>query len=302
MKRSNHFFAKCICFAITLSLLLGIGCISGFAEEYEGDKYLPDLIFDIIQGDDYALTSINDFDRYQRAYEEANYVLGADYKVEFQGGGADHTHQYICATALRVLANDKGNSLYNTDANTSILVENADWPDKNDIGFIFDTHFYNPYTEKNYHAGGTTAKVKAKEYYDKAVSYYKQGNISEALANLSRGSHFVADACEAHHATNKTAVGSNHSAYEKYIDTIRTRVQVPDNSLDESIYQEALQCSVGQIVRNTSYASYCLGDKVTGSEDNPDYFDAARSTVLNAVVGNVQYYYKFAVEVGLMEA
>ncbi len=292
---------KCITFCLCIVLLTSAVFLTASAYEYEGDKYLPDFIIDITNGDDYSLTSINDFDRYERAYEEANHVLGANYKVEFQAGGADHTHQYICASALRVLANDKGNCIYNTSANSSVLIENADWPDKNDIGFIFDTHFYNPYTETNYHAGKTTAKVKATEYYNKAVEYYKAGNVSDALANLSRGSHFVADASEAHHATNKTAVGSNHSAYEKYIDTVRTRIQIPDNHFDESVYQEALQCSVGQIVRNNSYASYTLGDKVTGSSDNPDYFDAARSTVINAITGNVQYYYKFAVEVGLMQ-
>lgn len=297
----NRFSKRLIAILLSLILVCAAIFIQAAAYEYEGDKYLPDFVLEITEGSDNALTTINDFDRYERAYEEANYTFGADYKVEFQAGGADHTHQYICATALRVLANDKGNCLYNQDSNASLLIENADWPDKNDIGFIFDTHFYNPYTETNYHAGKTTAKVKAQEYYDKAVSYYKKGDIANALATLSRGSHFVADACEAHHATNKTAVGSNHSAYEKYIDTVRTQIQVPNNSFDESIYKEALECSIGQIVRNNSYASYCLGDKVTGSSSNPDYFDAARSTVLNAVTGNVQYYYKFAMEVGLYQ-
>ncbi|MBR2589849.1 MAG: hypothetical protein IKE65_02890 [Clostridia bacterium] len=268
--------------------------------EYEGDKYLPDIVFDVLNGVENPLAEINDFDRYERAYEEANTILGAEYKVAFQSGGADHSHQYIAASALRILANDKGDCIYNTSTNSSLIIENADWPDSNDIGFIFDTHFYNPYTEKNYHAGGTTAKVKATKYYNDAVSAYKNGNVTSALETLSRGSHFVQDASEAHHATNKTAVGSNHSAYEKYIDTVRTRITVPDNHFDESIYQEALVCSVGQIVRNNSYASYCLGDKVTGSESNPDYFDAANGTVINAITGTVQYYYKFAVEVGIM--
>ena len=297
MKIFSSFFAVFLCCAI----LFSAGSLNATAlEECEGDKYLPPIILEILEGNDNALNTINDFDRYEKAYESAYHTVGGDYQVRFQSGGADHTHQYICATALRVLANDKGDCLYNQTSNASILVENADWADKNDIGFIFDTHFYNPYTETNYHAGSTTAKVKAQQYYNDAVSYYKNGNLSDALATLSRGSHFVADACEAHHATNKTAVGSNHSSYEKYIDSVRTQIQIPGNSLNESVYQEALQCSVGQIVRNNSYASYVLGDRVTVSESSPDYFDAARSTVTNAVIANVQYYYKFAVEVGLM--
>lgn len=291
-----------ILISVILAVLITAFCaVASSAYEYEGDKYLPDLIIDIANGSDNALTTINDFDRYQRAYEEANFVYGADYKVEFQAGGSDHTHQYICATALRVLANDKGNCLYFTDSNSSIIVENADWPDTYDRGMLFNTHFYNPYTEKNYSGGSETAKVKAADYYSKAVQYYKNGDLTSALQNLSRGSHFAADACEAHHANNKIAGFSNHSAYEKYIDTVRTDFVFPGNTLDESIYEEALLCSVGQIVRNNSYASYCLDKQVTGSSSNPDYYDAARSTVLNAVIANVQYYYKFAVEVGLYD-
>ena len=296
-----HYFKKSLALLLALVMLVFSGTfINSLAadEESSGDKFLPDIVLDTCEGVDNSLTSINNFDRYERAYEQAN-LIPSDYNVKFQAGGADHTHQYVCATALRTLANDKGDCLYFTTANSSTLIENADWPDSNDIGFIFDTHFYNPYTEKNYHAGGTTAKVKASNYYDDAVSAYKNGNVTSALQYLSRGSHFVADACEAHHATNKTAVGSNHSAYEKYIDTVRTDFYFPNNSLDESVYQEALQCSVGQIVRNNSYASYCLGDRVTTGSSSKDYYDAARATVLNAIMANVQYYYKFAVEVGL---
>ena len=292
-------FLKASLLLLSLTILIISSVIVSGAEKYDGDKYLPSFLIEIAEGSDNTLGEINNYDRYQRAYEQENVSVGGNYKIEFQAGGADHTHQYICASALRILANDKGNCLYFTSSNSSILIENADWPDKNDIGFIFDTHFYNPYTEKNYHAGGTTAKVKAQSYFDKAVEYYQNGDVTSALQNLSRGSHFAADACEAHHATNKTAVNSNHSAYEKYIDSVRKEFVFPDNSLDESIYSEALQCSVGQLVRNNSYASYCLGNRVTVSSSSPDYYDAARSTVMNAIISNAQYYYKFAVEVGL---
>ena len=117
----KKFGIKIFTFTLCIVLLTSTVFLTSSAYEYEGDKYLPDFIIDITNGDDYSLTSINDFDRYERAYEEANHVLGANYKVEFQAGGADHTHQYICATALRVLANDKGNCIYNTSANSSIL-------------------------------------------------------------------------------------------------------------------------------------------------------------------------------------
>lgn len=272
------------------------------ADSCEGDKYLSDDIIDIAEGHDETLGEINNFDRYERAYELNNALYGSNYQVKFQAGGADHTHQYICANAIRILANDKGSCVLTDSSNSAVIVENADWPDKNDIGFIFDTHFYNPFTETNYHGGETTAKVKAANYYNEAVEAYKSGNLTLALQKIGRGSHFCADACEAHHATNKTAVGSNHSSYEKYIDGIRSKCAIPNNSLDGSVYNEALYLSVGQIVRNNSYSSYCLGDRVTGSESNPDYEDAGVATVRNGIMSSVQYFYKFAVETGMLSA
>lgn len=283
---------------LNFSLVLSL---SVSAKKCEGDKYLSDKILDIANGSDITLGEINNFDRYERAIEQSNALLGTDYSVKFQSGGADHTHQYICANAIRILANDIGPCILTDSSNSSIIVENSDWPDKNDMGFIFDTHFYNPYTEKNYHGGDTTAKIKADNYYNEAIEAYQNGDLTLAMQKIGRGSHFCADACEAHHANNKTAVGSNHSAYEKYIDSIRNNCAIPNNSFEQSVYNEAKYLSVKQIVRNNSYASYCLGDKVTGSENNPDYFDAGVATVQNGIMSSVQYFYKFAVETGMYQ-
>ena len=283
-----------------LIALLGVCCvIPTFAEETGGDQYLPDFVIEIADGSDDTLGEINTIDRYQRAYEGANITVGAEYFVNFKSGGSDHTHQYICANALRILANDKGDSLLTQSSNASLVLEGADYPDTYDMGVLFNTHFYNPYTETSY-MGSTTAKDKAQSYYNEAVSYYKNGNISSAMSAIGRGSHFVQDACEAHHVTNKTAVNSNHSAYESYVDNNRTKYSIPGNTLDSSVYEEAKYCTAGQIVRNNGFASYGLSDKVTGDSSNPDYDDAARATTCNAMISTTQYFYKFCVEVGLM--
>ena len=283
---------------IAFSLVLSL---SASADECEGDKYLSDEIIDIANGSNITLGEINNFDRYERAVEQSNALYGTNYTVKFQSGGSDHTHQYIASNAIRVLTNDMGATPLSISTNSSTIVENADWPDSYDMGFIFDTHFYNPYTEKNYHGGTTTAKIKADNYFNEAVEAYKSGDITTAMEKIGRGSHFVADACEAHHATNKTAVGSNHSAYEKYIDTVRSKCAIPNNSFDQSIYNETRYLSVKQIVRNNSYASYALADKVTGSESNPDYEDAAVATVQNGIMSSVQYFYKFALATGMLQ-
>ena len=72
---------------------------------------------------------------------------GANPDERFSSGGVDHTHQYIIANALKILSNDQGNSAFNGELNSSILMEATDWPDKlgneTDTG-TFAGHFYDP--------------------------------------------------------------------------------------------------------------------------------------------------------------
>lgn len=290
---------------VSIGCIAALGCGLGFGltasseTADQSDQYLSDAVLDIANGSNDTLGEINSYNRYEEAYDEANSLYGTSYKVQFTSGGADHTHQYIIANVLKILANDVGNSIYNDSTNSALLLEGTDWPDKHDMGFIFNTHFYNPYTEKNFNAGSTTAKTKAMDYYDKAVTAYKSGDVTSAMQYLGRGSHFVSDSCETHHANNRTAVDSNHSAYESYIDDNRTQFTIPGSTFDDSVYQEALHLSVGQIVRDNGYASYELISQATGNSSNRDYYDTAKATVCNAMMSNVQYFYKFGIEVGI---
>lgn len=52
---------------------------------------------------------------------------GTNPDERFSSGGVDHTHQYIVANALKILSNDKGNSAFNGELNSSILMEATDW-------------------------------------------------------------------------------------------------------------------------------------------------------------------------------
>lgn len=294
---------------ITLVSVVGIaalGCGIGFgisASSESGDTgehYLSDSVIDIANGSDDTLGVQNDFNRYEDAYDAENDLNGTDYEVQFGSGGADHTHQYIVANVLLILANDQGNSIYNSSTNSTLLLEGTDWPDSHDRGFIFDSHFYNPYTEKNFAGGSTTAKTKAADYYSQAVTAYKKGDITSAMQYLGRGSHFVSDACEPHHATNLTAVNSIHSKYESYLDDNRNSYKVVGNTFDSSVYEEALSLSVTQIVRNNSYASYTLKTAVESKNSSKScYADAGKACVINAMMSNAQYFYKFGKEVGI---
>lgn len=46
---------------------------------------------------------------------------GTNPDERFSSGGVDHTHQYIVANALKILSNDKGNSAFNGELNSSTL-------------------------------------------------------------------------------------------------------------------------------------------------------------------------------------
>lgn len=176
---------------------------------------------------------------------------GANPDERFSSGGVDHTHQYIIANALTILSNDQGNSTFNGELNSSILMEATDWPDKlgneTDAG-TFAGHFYDPDSGKNW-LGQTspTARTRAESYFKSAVDAYHSGDVQLAMSNLGKGTHYVSDLNEPHHASNLTAVNSNHSAFEKYVDKNRKSYTIAGNSFSESVYTTAVNTSTGDL-------------------------------------------------------
>ena len=177
---------------------------------------------------------------------------GANPDERFSSGGVDHTHQYIIANALTILSNDQGNSTFNGELNSSILMEATDWPDKlgneTDAG-TFAGHFYDPDSGKNW-LGQTspTARTRAESYFKSAVDAYHSGDVQLAMSNLGKGTHYVSDLNEPHHASNLTAVNSNHSAFEKYVDKNRKSYTIAGNSFSESVYTTAVNTSTGDLI------------------------------------------------------
>ena len=199
-----------------------------------------------------------------------------------------------------------------------------------DILSSFYGHFYDPYTEKNWKdSTGETCKNNARRHYDVAVSLYRAGRTAEAFEELGRGSHYVQDACQTQHANNLTAIAdgylnglndeaNRHAKFEKDVDVyIRNHMpftnklaNTSQNVFDESVYNEALQLSVENIVRNNDYSSYVLIDKsdyryMLDKDNynvyiyNKDYYDSATAQFKNATMATVQYLYQFANEVGI---
>lgn len=216
----------------------------------------------------------------------------------FQSGGIDHTHQYIVANALTILNNDKGGSLFNDELNARILMEATDWPDKvgNETDFgTFAGHFYDSDTGKNW-MGQTspTARTRAETYYENAVIMYQAGDIDRAMDYLGKGTHYVSDLNEPHHASNLTAVNSNHSAFEKYVDKNRTSYMISGNSFSSQIYNDAVSLSVGDLMFSAAKHAKGLVDM---AQNESTYSNAGNQSVQYAIRTVTQYIYKFGKEV-----
>lgn len=219
--------------------------------------------------------------------------------VRFKSGGVDHTHQYIVASALVILHNDKGSSILTDTYSESILI-NTDWPDalgnETDFG-TFAGHFYDPDTNDNW-LGQTspTAKTRAVNYFNNAVSAYESGNISQAMIFLGRGSHYISDINEPHHASNYTALNSNHTEFEKFVDDTRASYKIENNSLNGNFYTEATDTELDTLIDEMAHESKALYPKAM----NPNMYDeAASSCVNNAITRVTQYLYKFATITGI---
>lgn len=221
-------------------------------------------------------------------------------KLMFKSGGSTHTHQYIVNTALKILKNDKGSTALNTEDIRDNILYFCDWPDtignETDSG-TYAGHFYDPDTGKNW-MGQTspTAKGRALTYFNSAVSDYKNGDKDDAYKCLGKGLHYVADLNEPHHASNLTALNSNHTEFEKYVDKNRTSFTIPGNTLSNSIYTTATSKSVSTFLQSSAvYAKSLAGI----AQDSSTYYTAGDKCVTQAIKCSVEYIYKFCVQVGI---
>lgn len=273
-----------LCAVLCTSFLLNLESISVYA----ANDSVPERVAEIAMGSD-------------NIYGDGVPIEHiANPKQRFTSGGIDHTHQYIVAQALVVLNNDCGASIFNQSDNAEILLYNADWPDtfgnETDAG-TFAGHFYDPDTGKNW-MGQTspTARTRAEYYYQQALHDYNLGDPQSAMVYLGRGAHYVADLNEPHHASNLTAINSNHTEFETYVDNSRKAYYIANNSLASTKYSEALNSSVGDLMYNAAKSAKALSEK---AQNTSQYDEAASKSVKGAITTVVQYYYKFGKAVGI---
>lgn len=282
-------FELIVVIAMMLTLIINTTCVS--ANDKTNDDYsIPQKIIDIANGSD-------------EIYGEGVPIEHIDPnkpQPKFTSGGIDHTHQYIVASALVILSNDQGTSVLNNADYADTLMLSTDWLDKlgneTDYG-TFSGHFYDPDTEKNW-LGQTspTAKTRAASYFNKAVEAYTQGQIESAMVYIGRGSHYVSDLNEPHHASNLTAINSNHTAFETYVDEHRNEYKISGNTLSEGIYTDATSMEINSLLKNAAkQAKNIVGE----AQNESTYSSAGDKCVKNAVVTVVQYFYKFGTTVGI---
>lgn len=100
-----------------------------------------------------------------------------------------------------------------------LLMTESAWPDKWDIGVLFDCHFYDPDSGTNWRGSSiTTARDSAIFYYQQAISNYKSGDRNTAIKSLAHCIHYVQDVGEPHHSSNAISfIGDpyNHSGFEQ---------------------------------------------------------------------------------------
>lgn len=141
-----------------------------------------------------------------------------------------------------------------------------------------------------------TARTRAESYFQAAVNAYRAGDVQLAMSNLGKGTHYVSDLNEPHHASNLTAVNSNHSAFEKYVDKNRKSYTIAGNSFGSSVYTTALNTSTGDLMY--SAAKHAKGLAADAQKES-SYDSAGRQSVQHAIQTVTQYMYKFGKEVGI---
>lgn len=169
---------------------------------------------------------------------------------------------------------------------------------------LFAGHFYNPKTGTNImDSTYPTAKTNAKEYYDSALTYMRQGDRDKGLKYLGYALHYIQDSGEPHHAANipKVVYGGAHGNFEDYVDENLETLCPTDISVSNSIYSYALSHSAADMVEICANIAFGKKDKVLDGK-NPNYqvWESVAKQQLRLVGSyGAALAYKFATEAGM---
>lgn len=279
---------KIIAIMSVISIVFIGGRSTVYASENSNDNTIPQKVIDISDGSDEIYGNGVPLDHTENP------------NSRFVSGGVNHTHQYILSNAVKILYNDKGNSIFSESIHLENLLYFTDWPDEygneTDLG-TFSGHFYNPKTGKNW-MGQTspTAMERAMSYFKEAVSAYNNGKVASAIKYIGIGSHYISDLSVPHHTSDLTAINSNHTEFEKYVDTNRATFKIVGNSLNDSYYTKAETTSIYDLIQSIAVYSNSLSSE---AQNKNTYFSAAKKSVESGIINVTQYFYMFGKAVGI---
>ena len=209
------------------------------------------------------------------------------------------------------------NELFNSESigfqlsDLQLLSKESAWPDKvgsDQVGFIYEGHFYDPDGMDSYTGSKTnTARTNGQLYYENAVMFYKSGNRTEAIKNLAYSIHYIQDVAVPHHAANKVSIPLidpyNHAGFENFASRMALDGQFEwdiesSDYFNLSFYNTWETSSVGVCVHNIASLSRTCIDIVTDKNNIIGQTFAAYALLGYSMSNTASILYKFAKEVG----
>ncbi|MDM8312918.1 hypothetical protein SAMN04487885_12242 [Clostridium cadaveris] len=189
--------------------------------------------------------------------------------ARWESGGIDHTHQYLCARGIKLFLSDVGadydDIIY---PYVHVILNGADAPDIDENEFLYVHHFYHYIFKKNYAFVGATAKDKFIQHSQLALELFTHDK-HEAFDHLGRAIHYLEDINEPHHASNLTAVNSNHVKYEKWADKNRAKFKLSNATLYSDYRDMNFSKSLNTLAERCAANAYNMKDYATAKKCTP---------------------------------
>ena len=218
------------------------------------------------------------------------------------------THQLITLEALNVFISDNG--FYQTDGTTALIIAlnlatASALPDKEEKdNYLFYGHFYDPDTGENYRGDTSpTAKTRAQTHYDNAIAALNEENtpsnpnllgdeFTDAILDLGRALHYLQDVCEPHHAANKIAGISTHSAFEAHIENNIDTLMPDVTTVSAGFYTNGTGMTVESITHLAATLGKLYIDETT-ILNKPSWGKVGTECLSNAIWHSGRLLYKF---------
>ncbi|XHH07944.1 MAG: zinc dependent phospholipase C family protein [Candidatus Bathyarchaeia archaeon] len=203
------------------------------------------------------------------------------------------THDWIAQHALDFLPSNEKQYI---TANLAVYLYGTELPDlPASQGGIGDTTKHHTYYYSNGTLQDDASAKRAREEYQKALTYLKSGNYTEAAKNAGALTHYIADMAVFGHVMGaNTAWGTevHHSDYENHVNSqtgvysssLESYLHFDGALVNVSAYDAALNLAFDTTFGNGSYGCSWMDTNYNWS--NPD-FEARSSESLNTAVNAV---------------